>query len=223
MLPNFEQTYDQLLNLRFELINEITTNTELKPTSDFYMDLLAIFHAPEKFEVSTFSQYPLEVVLDYLRQTHRLYLKKYFSDIEASIDAISSETATLRSIKALAKNFFFGFRDHLAAHIKEEETDLFPYIDVLVRTDRTKEEVPPVLHQQNPLHVIADHNDDLEEDLSQFIKALEEIHQAHQESFGYRMLMTRLHLFEHDLRIHGRLEDEVLIPRALELQQEVLA
>lgn len=66
MLPVFHQTYDQLLHLRFEQISETTTSAELKPTSDFYMDLLAIFHDPEKFEVSTFVQYPLEVVLDYL-------------------------------------------------------------------------------------------------------------------------------------------------------------
>lgn len=221
MVRKIDSTYHQLLDARFQDTSQSTVEGSINLAVDLYVDLLSIFHDPTQFDPQTFMHYPMEVILDYLRQTHQLYLRKSFTDIEAGIESISSATPTLSTIKALSRNFFFSFRDHLQAHIKEEEQELFPYIDVILRCAQAGEAIPTLALQQNPMEAMANHNDDLEDDLGKFIQALEDMHNPHKESFGYRMLITRLKLFELDLRIHGRLEDEVLIPQALQLQSEL--
>ena len=220
MISAFDHTYDQLLNLRFEQMSE---SAETALNADLYIDLLSIFHNPDTFNTQTFAQYSLDEILNYLRQTHQLYLNKTFSDIEAGIAALSSETNAISMVKALSKRFFTSFRNLLTEHIAEEEQDLFPYIDLLLKNTEGQGGTRAQLLEQNPLKVIAEHNDSLEQDLKRFIEALETMNPAMQDHFDFRMLITRLNLFELDLRIHGRLEDEVLVPRALQLQQEVLA
>lgn len=66
------------------------------------------------------------------------------------------------------------------------------------------------------------HSDDLENEIHLFVKKLETIAASYDDNFAFRMMITRLSVFELDLRIHGKIEDEVLMPLALQLENDVL-
>ena len=70
---------------------------------------------------------------------------------------------------------------------------------------------------------IAEHND-MENDLAEVRKVIVDYSPAYSITpFPYRIFLIQLQLFENDLRKHAQIEDEVLVPKALHLENELLS
>jgi regulator of cell morphogenesis and NO signaling len=90
---------------------------------------------------------------------------------------------------------------------------LFPYIKALyhrldIRSDFSIK------------HFIEHHSDTVELQISEVKKHIVRAQQSAYEIFPFRVLLKQLDEFEKDLRIHAKIEDEVLIPKALELENK---
>ena len=64
---------------------------------------------------------------------------------------------------------------------------------------------------------------DTEEDLSAVRNVIEQYTAAQTNESLYRVLLHQLQTLEQDLAVHALTEDEVLIPKALELEQKLMA
>ena len=115
-----------------------------------------------------------------------------------------------------------GFTKEMIEHIEEEEKNLFPYIDTLLEARESK--VLNYTAQQKIclMSFILEHDDHVEEQLHELIESMDEQLEHFTDSFSYRMLLNHLKTFELDLKIHARMEEEVLIPRSIVLEKEVL-
>jgi regulator of cell morphogenesis and NO signaling len=213
-------TYHQLITRRFE--GSPATTREAGIDRDFYMDLMAVFHHPEDFQAKDFIDYPIDMVLDYLVQTHKLYLGKNLLEIDQAIEGLSRNKQDFEVLKNTLSIYFEDFKRHLTAHINEEENLVFPYIRALNRADKGQAFDYDVNDKIKLMDYLMNHSDNLESDLHRLVNRLKEMSKEFQDSFAFNMLVTRLSVFELDLRIHGRMEDEVLMPLALGLEKEIL-
>ena len=115
-----------------------------------------------------------------------------------------------------------NFSEEMVEHIEEEERCLIPYIHVLLNAQKTKVLTYTSKEKLCLMSFMLEHDDQVEEDLHKLIISLESQSEKFQDSFSFRMMLNHLKTFELDLRIHARMEEEVLIPRAVMLEKEVL-
>ena len=216
------ETYKQLIDRRFDDIASAEITAPAGLNADFYMDLLCVFHEPSKFQAEDFFQYSIEQVLFYLRQTHQFYLTRSFDEIDMAIASMTRNKSEMAPLQRSLEEFFSTFKSHLIDHIQEEEQHLFPYIDALAKAKTSGQFVYDLSGKVKLIDFLLHHSDDMEEQMSALVARLEKVVEDHTDSFAFRMLVSRLAVLELDLRIHGRIEEEVLMPLALKLEESVL-
>ncbi|MEM0940849.1 MAG: hypothetical protein AAGI25_13800 [Bacteroidota bacterium] len=209
---------------RFAGIYKESNDSLLKASidEDFYLDLLCVFNDPERFEASDFINYSLTSILLYLKKTHDLYTSKSLHEVESAIADLSKKDSHLLKLQLSLQRFFSNFQMELEAHIKVEEDKLFPYIETLLFA-KDQNSLSNVSNQELSLKgFLEHHNDHLEKDLNNLVNSLKELSKKYKDSFAFRMLVNKIFMFELDLRIHGKIEEEVLIPKAILLEEKLL-
>ena len=71
------------------------------------------------------------------------------------------------------------------------------------------------------LKTFVESHHDTEQDLSNVRNAILNYQPPATNQTPYRILITQLHAFEIDLSVHALIEDKVLIPRALQLEEKL--
>lgn len=176
---------------------------------------------PELFNPSNYAEQPLHVILEYLRESHRYYLSKKLPEIEQQLFHLYAKFPEYRLFKVLYL-FFQDYKVHLIKHIDSEERTVFTYVDLLLKAKQPSKEERMILLQGSPSlnHFIQEHHD-TEKDLTAMRKILKS-DDTYQQLHPTSMLLHQLSSLENHLNIHARLEDEVFVPKALELEKSIL-
>jgi regulator of cell morphogenesis and NO signaling len=224
-LPDGEDT--SILMQRYHVAqahNLLYTYEELRDLGiqpEFVLALLEVFEDPLTFKPETFEHFKLEVIVDYLRKTHEYYLNKKLLEIEQSIHLLVNSYPQAHPLLILLHKFYEDYKRHLLAHIEVEERALLPYVLDLERKpgQTTSRAAGSLLTVQQ---FISQHHD-TEKDLEDVRKAMMSYSPPEGNQTLYRILLSQLQALEKDLAIHALMEDEVLLPRALKLEQSVSA
>ncbi|MEM1407224.1 MAG: hemerythrin domain-containing protein [Bacteroidota bacterium] len=214
--------FSQQINRRFTGSQEVDNTINPSLDEDFFVDLLCVFNDPERFDATDFMDYPISSILLYLRKTHELYVTESLQGVSNAIENLAKRNSTLGALKQGLDNFFSNFRNKLEAHIEEEETTLFPYIESLIDA-----QMGDSITKATPESVLTDflkhHDDELEEDLRDLVVALKMLPKKYNDdSFAFRMMLNKVSILELDLNVHGKIEEQVLIPKALVLEKALL-
>ena len=215
-----KRLFQQIIE-RYELqkqqLNELDVN------ADFVRVILKAFENEAEFPREEMKQFPISVILDYMQKTHHYYLFKKLPEIEQSIYALLKNYEREHPLLPLLKQFFTDYRNELVSHFKAEEKQLFPYICFLEKSAKNLEILPFFERTQyySIQKFITGHHD-TEDDLKEVREIILEYSAPTKNESLYRILLHQLETFEHDLTIHALTEDEVLIPKALELEQKLM-
>jgi len=108
-------------------------------------------------------------------------------------------------------------------HMQKEEQILFPYIDALEKAARAHGSVEPPFFQtvRNPIHAMMKEHDAAGEIVKQIRKASSEYTAPADACPNYNTLYQDLREFEADLHEHVHLENDILFPRAVEMEAAV--
>ena len=209
----------ELIKLRYLNINNGKGSAQyLDQIAQFHQQLEGVFLNPNSFSATQFFKYPIHIVLRYLQKTHTFYTNKYLNEIAFMIDGLSIKSSHRSSWKPVLLKIFYEYSQELIRHIEQEENELFPYVNSILNAlekDTSHFSFEPKLKLIN--HLIH-HNDEAEQRLNLLINILENKSDRFDNSLALNVLITKLRIFERDLTIHAKLEDEVLLPRAIELE-----
>jgi regulator of cell morphogenesis and NO signaling len=191
---------------------------------DFIATLLRVFEE-KLFSAVEFEAYPIEIIVDYIQRTHIYYFEKKLPEIEQSILLLSGHYESHHPILAALQNFFHRYVQDLSEHIHAEEQLLLPYIHALQEAEKTPAHFSRFLLARRDYSIdrfLSDHHDTEDElkDIRQTIRLYEP--PKTNESL-YRILLFQLQAFEQDLCVHAHIEEEVLIPKALQREKELNA
>ncbi len=221
-LPNQEETKQILQRYNVAKAHNIVyTYEELRDLGippEFLLALLEVFEDQSSFKASNFDRFSLQVIIDYLRKTHTYYLDKKLPEIEQSIHLLVNAYPKAHPLLLLLNNFYSDYKNHLSKHIEMEEGELLPYIITLEQADESKrkpEAVPSLTVKQ----FINQHHD-TEKDLEEVSNAILSYSPPDDNKTLYRILLSQLRVFEKDMSVHAQIEDDVLLPRALELERK---
>ena len=185
---------------------------ELGIEPEFLMALLEVFEDTETFRPEDFESFKLSAIVDYLQKTHRYYLEKKLPEIEQSIHLLSKAYPESHPLLKLLHSFYIAYAQHLAKHIEVEERELLPYI--LELEGQQVNRVKKGIVQQ----FIEEHHD-TEKDLEEVRNTILHYSPPEDNQTLYRILLSQLQVLEKDLAVHALIEDDVLLPRALELEK----
>ncbi|MEP7111117.1 MAG: hypothetical protein ABI760_24180 [Ferruginibacter sp.] len=194
-----------------------------KVDQQFIYALLHTFEDEKTFSEKEYQKFSLEVIIDYIRKTHRYYLTKKLCEIEQSIGILLKDYSGSHPLLHILNNFFSAYTADLTSHISDEERQLLPYINCLLKFEKgeTDSEKYIEVTKNYSLKTFVESHHDTEQDLSNVRNAILNYQPPATNQTPYRILITQLHAFEIDLSVHALIEDRVLIPRALLLEEKL--
>lgn len=188
----------------------------------FMAALLRAFEE-KPFCATDFDSFSIELIVDYIKRTHIFYLQKKLPEIEQSILLLSGLYTSHHPILAALQSFFHRYCQDLTSHIQAEETKLLPHI-ALMHYSTTKagylSEYILACQEYSISQFLTDHQD-TEDELRDIRETIRLYDPPTTNASLYRILLAQLQTFEQDLCVHAHIEDEVLIPKALELEKHL--
>lgn len=192
--------------------------------NDFIPALLRVFEE-KVFNAGEFDVFPLHIIVDYIQHTHVYYLEKKLPEIEQSILLLSDQYESHHPILVALQNFFRHYVQDLSEHIEAEETRLLPYIELLRHATGSPAGFSRWLLCRDDYSIsrfLGDHHD-TEDELKDIRRTIGLYEPPVTNESLYRILLSQLHTFEQDLRVHAHIEEEVLIPKARTLEHDLAA
>jgi len=163
---------------------------------------------------------PLSALVEHIVSTHHEYLKSELPRLQKRLEAVYAahrerDSATLASLPGI----FFLMREELTLHMQKEERMLFPAIAVAERAiQKGFRPSFPFGSLANPIRVMLGEHDSAGSALEQIRRITRNYELPAHACETYRALLVGFQELERDLHMHIHLENNLLFPRALELQ-----
>lgn len=171
------------------------------------------------------SRYPVELVIDYLKHSHRIFMRRslpYMSKLVCDCDSNGFESQYKSIIEDL-KIAFPLFAEDFIHHIFEEEDSLFDYITLLDNAFYEKIPMTKVFYPMQEHSIsrfLRQHQQDDDE-----MKGIRELTNNYKITAKtpllIKVLYSELKDFEEELKIHADIENRILLPKALKLEMKL--
>lgn len=173
-------------------------------------------------DTTNFKSWPIDLLADYIEKKHHRYVKDKTLEIKPYLNKICQVHGKNHPELYEIKTLFFEAADHLASHMQKEETILFPYVRniMLSKIDGSDFIKPPFGEISNPIKVMmAEHLN--EGARFEKISVLSNKYTPPADACNtYRVTFALLNEFEQDLHLHIHLENNILFPKAIEIENE---
>lgn len=192
--------------------------------SKFVLGILDSFENGGQGQKGKFAQFSAPVIVDYLRRTHTLYLEKKLPEIEQSLNHLVYGYQYHQPYLVAIKALFDRYKQNLIVHIEEEEKNFFPhalYVFDQYHRGGCLNKFSKKLRKYS-VNDFAHHHDDTETELMLIREAIIKYSPKEVEASLHRVLMSQIESFVHDLNIHAMIEDEVLVPKIIELERKAI-
>ena len=191
-------------------------------------DVLADLHNLDQVAASggaRFAEWDLDLLAQYIVQNHHQYLRRIIPSLSAHTEKVASVHGKNHSELLGIAEQFAAIANELSGHMMKEERILFPYISALAaaRRDGTKPQRPPFQTLRNPITMMEAEHQSAGDGLA-FIRTLSHGYTVPADGCTtYRVTYQELEEFERDLHQHVHLENNILFPKAIELEDALLS
>lgn len=159
-------------------------------------------------------------LIQYIVEKHHEFTKAEMVRLDALIDKVCSAHAMNHPELLRVKNLFQILCEDLGPHMLKEERMLFPYIIKLEEAALQKEMSPasPFGTVKNPVRMMMLEHETAGELLRELRETSSQYSVPADGCISYRTLYEALEVFEQDLHQHIHLENNILFPRAVEME-----
>lgn len=166
---------------------------------------------------------PLCELTRHIREKHHRYVREAIPRTQALLDKVTAKHGNNHPEVADVGRIFMELGKDMIMHMQKEEQILFPYIDTLERAANADGSVEPPFFQtvRNPIHAMMKEHDAAGELVTQIRSLSSEYTAPADACTSFRVLYEGLKEFEADLHRHVHLENNVLFPRAVEMEAAV--
>lgn len=176
--------------------------------------------SPKKYAVDV-EQWPLDLLADYIQKTHHRFTDNILVTIRGKIEDYLEEGLKNNDKIKQFKTPLGQLAQELGAHMKREELILFPTIKRIVAT-RGKMENPGVKTVKNPVDKMIHEHDTQYQLIKEIRNILNDYSVGTETTDSYREIITLMKGLDLDLSLHLHLENNVLFPKAVELEKDKL-
>ena len=163
---------------------------------------------------------PLSELLAHIRNTHHAYTREEIARLGPLFDKVCAVHGKNHSELLRLREVFSGLAEELTTHLMKEEMVLFPYILRMEEAVVAKEPVlpPPFGSVRNPVAMMLSEHDGAGSALRNMRQISGGYAAPPDACVSFQTLYQALAAFEADLHQHIHLENNVLFPRAIEME-----
>ena len=175
-------------------------------------------------QITDYQSWPLDLLADYIEKKHHRYVQEKTLEIQPYLDKICKVHGERHPELLEIKEEFNASAGELAAHMKKEEMILFPFIRKMTKAklENTKVDAAHFGTVKNPIQMMMNEHT-VEGNRFRKIEELSNNYTPPLDACNtYRVSFALLKEFEQDLHLHIHLENNILFPRAIEIEKELI-
>lgn len=167
---------------------------------------------------------PLAELTRHIRETHHRYVRESIPRVQALAAKVKSRHGSKHQELVEIESLFTRVGQEMIMHMQKEERVLFPYIDAMEKAAQEQGtiEAPFFRTVKNPVHTMMQEHDAAGELVRQIRKASSGYAPPSDACPSFQALYRELQQFEADLHQHVHLENNILFPRAVEMETKIL-
>ena len=169
-----------------------------------------------------FNSWPLDLLADYVEKTHHRYVEEKTPVLQQFLDKLCKVHGGAHPELFEIRDLFFASAQDLAAHMKKEELILFPFVKNMVKAKISNEAIQQ--HHfgtvENPVNMMKHEHTVEGERLRKIADLTNEYTPPADACNTYKVTFAMLQDFENDLHKHIHLENNILFPKAIQLEKE---
>ncbi len=168
-----------------------------------------------------YGDWSLDFLADYIVNTHHSYVRKNIPEIRGYATKVATvhggSHPELYRILGLVEEV----HDELMSHLVKEENILFPYVKKIVAAGgRPANSDAPFETVQQPINLMEDEHELVGKNMETIRQLSNNYALPEDACASYTLLYKMLDEFEDDLHIHIHLENNILFPKALEIEKQ---
>jgi regulator of cell morphogenesis and NO signaling len=167
--------------------------------------------------------YPIDLIIEYLKHAHFLFVKHKLPYIARLVESFKANHDVYDLVEKDLKVLFPLFIEDFIHHIYEEEDTLFTYIRLLERATRGRCNLSELYQkmERNSLQRFAMEHEEHDEEMEGIRRITHDYHLTPDAPLHVKVIYCELKQFEKSLQTHARIENEILFPKAMELENQM--
>lgn len=173
-------------------------------------------------EATDFKSWPPDLLADYIEKKHHRYITDTTPSLKQFLDKLCKVHGSNHPELFEINKEFTASSDELASHMKKEETVLFPYVRQMADSGNKKEQAagPSFGTVRNPIQMMMQEHDTEGERFRKISELSSNYTPPDDACTTYKVAYSMLKEFENDLHLHIHLENNILFPKAIEMEKE---
>ena len=171
-------------------------------------------------ETVNYDSWPIDLLADYIEKKHHRYVREQIPVLQQFLEKVAKVHGEAHPELIDIKNLFNAAASELTKHMMKEELILFPYIRQMVsgNNDFKSSAFTTV---EDPIKVMIEEHDTEGERFRQIAELSDNYTPPDYACNTYKASFVLLNEFEKDLHLHIHLENNILFPKTIKLQQNV--
>ncbi|REE16890.1 regulator of cell morphogenesis and NO signaling [Winogradskyella pacifica] len=173
-------------------------------------------------ETIDYKSWPLDLLAEYIEKKHHRYVEEKIPVLRQFLDKLCRVHGERHPELFKINELFTASAGELASHMKKEELILFPFIKKMMKAKLEDGVVQPPQFGtvENPIAMMMEEHDN-EGARFREIDALTNNYTPPADACNtYKVTFAMLDEFEKDLHLHIHLENNILFPEAIKLEQQ---
>lgn len=168
-----------------------------------------------------YGDWGLDFLADYIVNTHHSYVKKSLPDIRTYAAKVAQVHGDRHPELSTVLQLVEEINRELTSHMLKEEKVLFPFIKDLVAAGNSEKrvQVSQFGTVQNPINMMEMEHEMVGKNMEEIRTLTNNYTLPEDACASYSLLFRMLDEFENDLHIHIHLENNILFPKALDIEK----
>lgn len=190
---------------------------ETPVSENVFLSFANLFNGYSPLETELYEIEDIDTILSFLKNSHHYYREEVFPKIRKKIRKMHEHNNLKET--ALVEKFFNDYYREVSDHFGYEDKTVFPYIKILLA--RVQNEEVSFESVDYSVTEYREHHDDIEEKLNDLKNLLLKHLPSKDDQKIRRELLFILFELEHELNIHSRIEDKILVPLVEKMERVV--
>lgn len=170
-----------------------------------------------------YSDWTLDFLIDYIVKVHHRFTRDKLREMNTYVQKVAKVHGSQHQELYIIYEELSALYTDLINHLTHEEEELFPYIKKLAETDAGYTEIDSEHFGTGaqPISMREGEHEEAGEAMKRIRRLTNDFTPPEDACRTYRVLYKNLKAFEKDLHKHVHLENNILFPKALELEKKI--
>jgi len=190
---------------------------------NFFLEIINIYLDKSYFPAKKMQSFSIRLITDFLKSSHYYYNVDKIPSIKSKIEQLEWKGPEHERNFSILMQFFNQYKNEVKTHTDQEEEKVYPYAIFIEESCVQNKNIETCLNRMKEYSITdyAKEHDDIEEKLTDLKNIIIKYLPAPKDQSILHEILNDLFLLENDLNNHGRIEEKILVPKILEMEEHL--